>query len=118
MHVRALLVFTAAVSLANAGCKEALYKLQTHKCEEDGGEVAKELIDEKLVLPGAEACTFGGARQDSVMEHKAYSKVYHPMDFRRAGLDYLDNAEKNGWERVACGGGLGATELSEHSMTE
>lgn len=104
------LVGLAAAALL-AGCKK-------NPCDEKPGEIAKELKDAGVVIEGAKGCGFGAPTNDSVMEHLAYSKVHHGEKPMRVGLDYIANAEKNGWERVACGGGLGTTSATPTRMVE
>ena len=99
------------VTVALAGCKD-------NPCKDKPGEIAKELKAAGVVLEGAEGCGFGAATKDEFMEHLAYSKVHHDEKPMRVGLDYIQNAEKNGWERVACSGGLGSTAATSTRMTE
>ncbi len=96
---------------ALAGCK-------SNPCKEKPGEIAKELKAAGVVVDGAMGCGFGAPTNDEYMEHLAYSKVHHDEKPMRVGLDYIANAEKNGWERVACSGGLGTTAATQDRMTE
>ncbi|MCA9657028.1 MAG: hypothetical protein KC486_01675 [Myxococcales bacterium] len=89
-----------------------------HKCEKDGGSIPAELTEAGVVMEGAEACEFGAATDDALMNHIAFVKVYHSGYFKENGLKYLDHLEGKGWERVACAGGLGTTNVTEHRMTE
>jgi hypothetical protein len=107
--LKAAVTLVLALSVAS-GCK--------HKCEEDGGSIPVALTEAGIVMDGAEACDFGAARTDSLMNHIAFVKVYHSGDFKENGLKYLDHLEGKGWERVACAGGLGTTDISEHRMSE
>lgn len=100
----------AFVALLTVGCK--------HKCEEDGGEIPAAIKEAGVVMEGAEACDFGGKRTDEFMRHIAYVKVYHSGYFVENALKYLGHLEGQGWERVACEGGLGTTGKTEHRMTE
>ncbi len=90
-----------------------------HPCEEQDAPIAQQLIDAGLVLDGGDACDFGSPREAEGLESVAYTKLYHGSgEFWKTAKRYIDHMEGQGWQRVACTGGLGETENSDIQVTE
>lgn len=106
----AVLGWALIASAGLVGCK--------HKCQEDKATIPKEIEELGILMEGADACDFGAKTGDEFMVNLAYIKVYHKGDFKRVGLDYMDHAEKKGWERVECAGGLGPTTMDQYRLVE
>lgn len=85
----------------------------SHPCQEQDADIATELLDQGLVLDGADACDFGSAANVDGFESLAYSKVYHGGETWRVAQSYIDNFEGQSWAEVACFSELGATTNDE-----
>ena len=97
----------------------ALLGACAHPCEEQDVPIAAPLIEAGLVLEGGDACDFGSPREADGLESVAYTKLYHGSDeFWKTAKQYVEHLETQGWQRVACTGGLGQTESSDIQVTE